>query len=415
VNDSELLPRIALALAIGLAVGTERGWQKRGAPEGARVAGIRTFAILGLLGGLLGALAPIIGGLGIGLAFIALVVLFIAANIRRFVKAENYGITTEVAAFATTALGIMAVQGSMIITAASATVMVALLDMKPRLHEVLTRIEPMELKAGIQLALLSIVVLPLLPNRGIGPDGVLNPYIIWWLVVIVAAISFAGYTAVRIAGQRFGLLITGFFAGLVSSTALTVSLSRRTRQSDIPEEALAAGIAMGTGTMFVRLLALVGAVDLHLGLALAPCFISAAFTAYAASFVLTRKAATVVDHPATMQNPLDLTTALLFGLLLALITVLTHYVKIYMGDTGIYTLAAVGGLADVDAISLSLANTKNLAFSTVALAIVIAAFVNTGSKIALAAFFGSPHFALMVSRVVLPALALAAAMLTLTP
>jgi uncharacterized membrane protein (DUF4010 family) len=404
MDEAELFPRMALALAIGLAVGAERGWQKRGAPEGARVAGIRTFAILGLVGGLLGALAPIIGGLGIGFAFMALIALLIAANIGRFLQTENHDVTTEVAALATATLGILAVQGSMIIAAAAATVMVALLDMKPRLHGALMRVEPVEFKAAIQLALLSVVVLPLLPNRGLGPDGVLNPYVLWWFVVIIAAISFAGYTAVKFAGQRLGLLITGFFAGLVSSTALTVSLSRRTRQADIPEAALAAGIAVATGTMFMRLLILVSAVKPGLGLALAPPFVAAGLVAYGAAFALARKAPPIAGNSAIVQDPLDLTTALLFGILLILVTVLVHYASIYAGNAGVYSLAAAGGFADVDAVSLSMAQARDLAPATVTLAIVIAAAVNTAWKIVLAGFFGTPRFAVTVAGVIIPVL-----------
>jgi uncharacterized membrane protein (DUF4010 family) len=399
---------MALALAIGLAVGAERGWQKRGAPEGARVAGIRTFAILSLFGGTLGALAPVIGEIGTGLAFVALTALLVAANIGRFLRTEDHDITTEVAALATVVLGILAIRGSMIVAAAVATVMVALLDMKARLHETLTRIEPMELKAAIQLALLSIVVLPLLPDRGIGPGGAINPYAVWWLVVLVAAISFAGYAAVRIAGQRYGLLITGFFAGIVSSTALTVSLSRRAKQAEFPATALAAGIAMATGTMFVRLLLLLSAVKPALGLAVALPFSATAFVAYGSAFIMMHRAPSFTGQPAIMQNPLDLTTALFFGVLLALITLLVHYAKIYAGDTGILTLAAAGGLADVDTISLSVAGMKDLALPTMILAVVIAAFVNTAWKIALAAFFGTPRFAMTVSAATLPALVVGA-------
>ena len=412
MDEATLLSRMALALAIGLAVGTERGWQKRGAPEGARVAGIRTFTILGLLGGLVGTLVPILGGIGVGLTFLALIALLATANIGRFLNTDDHDITTEIAALATLVLGVAAVQGDMILAAVSATVMVALLDMKPRLHEALTRIEPMELKAAIQLALLSVVVLPLLPDRGFGPGGVINPYAIWWFVVIVAAISFAGYAAVKIAGQSVGLLITGFFAGLVSSTALTVSLSRRARETDIPHPTLAAGVAVGTGTMFVRLLILVSVARPTLGLVLAPSLVAIALAAYAAALVLNRKVVAVSGQPTATQNPLDLTTALLFGLLLTLIAVLAYYAKTYAGNAGIYTLATVGGLADVDAISLSLAHAKDIALPAAATGVLIAAYVNTATKIGLAAVFGTPRFGLMIAAALLPALFIGGILMT---
>lgn len=336
----------------------------------------------------------------------ALAVLLAAASMGRFLNTQDRDVTSEVAALATAGLGILAVEGSMVIAAATATIMVALLDMKPRLHQALTRIEPIELRAAIQLAVLSVVILPLLPNRGIGPGHAINPYQLWWLVVIVAAISFVGYAAVKIAGQRFGLLITGFFAGIVSSTALTVSLSRRARQGDLPMIALAASIAMATGTMFVRLLILVFAVRPELGRMLAMPFAATALGAYAAAFVFTRRSPTVAGHPAAAQDPLDLTTAMLFSVLLAAITILVHYAKIYAGDLGIYAIAFFGGLADVDAVSLSLARAIDLAMPVVALAIVLAALVNTVWKIGLAVVFGTVQFAMIVASVVLPALVL---------
>ena len=406
MNDTDLFQRMALALAIGLAVGAERGWQRREAPEGTRVAGIRTFALLGLLGGVLGALAPVIGPFGIGLAFVGVAGLLVAANIDRFLHTQDYGVTTEVAALATLALGILSVQGSMIIAAASAVVMVALLDMKQLLHVALTRVAPTELRAAIQLALLSIVVLPLLPDRGIGPGAVLNSYALWWLVIIVGAISFAGYAAVKIAGAKLGLLITGFFAGLVSSTALTVSLSRRAREEGIPAQALAAGITVATGTMFIRLLILLWAIKPALGLALAPSFVPTALIAYGAAFFLNRKTPPVAGHAAVIGTPLDLSTALLFGALLAVVTLLVHYAKIFGGDAGLYGLAALAGLADVDAISLTMANASDIALKSAVTAVVIAAYVNTAWKIALAGFFGNPRFAVTVARAILPALAI---------
>jgi uncharacterized membrane protein (DUF4010 family) len=409
MTESELFPRMALALAIGLAVGAERGWQKREAPEGTRVAGIRTFALLGLLGGVLGALVPVIGPLGIGLAFMGLSALIIAANLARFLEGRDLDITTEVAALATLALCLYAVQGSMIIAAAAAAVMVALLDMKQRLHAALTRIESAELKAAIQLLVISVVVLPLLPDRGFGPGGALNPYLLWWLVIIVAAISFAGYTAVKLAGPSLGLLITGFFAGLVSSTALTVSLARRSRHSDIPAGALTAGIAIGTGVMFLRLLILLWAVKPALGAALAPSFIPTALVAFGAALILNRRTGPVAGETAAIGNPLDLSSALLFGALLAIVTLLVYYARSKAGDAGLYGLAALAGLVDVDALSLSTANAANVPLTTATTAVLIVSFVNTGWKIGLAGFFGSPRFAALTARAILPALAVGGA------
>ena len=203
MEDLDLYGRVGLALAIGLMVGIERGWHSRAESEGQRVAGIRTFALIGLLGGIVGALSvrprrpirrprlrrrtwrssssPISAGCSV---------------------ATDIGMTTQVAAIATFALGLLAVRGDMAIAAASGVAMTALLASKTMLHRWIERIDRLELRAGIQLLVISVVLLPVLPNRGFGPGEAINPYALWWIVVLLAGLSFLGYVAVRVVGAR---------------------------------------------------------------------------------------------------------------------------------------------------------------------------------------------------------------------
>jgi uncharacterized membrane protein (DUF4010 family) len=405
--QEELFQRLAVALGIGLIIGLERGWKMREAVEGQRVAGIRTFALLGLLGGVWGALGQVLGDLVLGFAFLALAALLIMARGARTRVEEDFGITTDVAALLTFSLGAFAVRGDMTLAAAAGVVAVALLEVKERLHRFVTRIQDDELVAFIRLLLISVVILPLLPNEGYGPGQVLNPYILWWMVVLVAAISFAGYLTVKLAGARLGLLMTGFFAGLASSTALTASFSRAARRSAGAHNPLAAGVATATGTMFVRLLILIAVVSAPLAQRLVAPFLIIALVAFLSALIVSRGArkAETLSAP-VLERPLELVPALFFGVLLAVITLLVYFVRTMAGETGLYGLAALSGLVDVDAISLSIARATadHVALETAANAVLIASFVNTGWKIGLAAILGTWRFALKVATVILPAL-----------
>jgi uncharacterized membrane protein (DUF4010 family) len=214
---------LGVALAIGLLIGVERGWAERDEEEGTRVAGVRTFALIGLLGGAAALVAQPLGALLPALGLVALAGLFATAHvIHARTRPDQLGITVPVAGLLTFVLGALAAAGETAVAAAGAVVTALLLSSKPILHHWLGTLRRRELSAGLQLLLLSVVVLPLLPDQGYGPWQTLNPYRIWWMVVLIAAMSFVGYFAVKEVGARRGAVFTGLFAGLASSTALTL-------------------------------------------------------------------------------------------------------------------------------------------------------------------------------------------------
>ncbi|MCW8928485.1 MAG: MgtC/SapB family protein, partial [Gammaproteobacteria bacterium] len=215
----ELFERLAVALAIGLLIGIERGWHEREAGEGRRIAGLRTFGIIGLLGAVSGLLADELGELLLAATFIAFAALVIAAHVLESREDRDFGMTTPVAALLTFTLGTLAALGYTAVAGATAVVTATLLGLKPLLHRWIEQMEQRELYAIFKMLMISVVLLPILPNQGYGPWQALNPYEIWWMVVLIAGISFAGYFAVKIAGSRRGLVITGLFGGLASSTA----------------------------------------------------------------------------------------------------------------------------------------------------------------------------------------------------
>jgi len=277
--DLQIFERLGLALAVGLLVGLERGWRERAAAEGSRVAGIRTFALIGLGGGLAALLTGPAIGLAFGLVFAGFAALMIAAYIGG-VRPGEVGATTTVAALVTFLLGAIAVSGPMEVAASAAVVTAILLSAKPVLHRWVERIEYPELSAVLKLLLISVVMLPVLPNRTVDPWDALNPYELWWMVVLIAGLSFCGYVAVRLIGAERGVMLTGLLGGLTSSTASTLHFARLSRQSAGAERLLAAAAAVACATMLPRILLVVGVLNLPLLLRLLAPLGGAALVTY---------------------------------------------------------------------------------------------------------------------------------------
>ncbi|NKI36115.1 MgtC/SapB family protein [Wenzhouxiangella sp. XN79A] len=410
--------RLGVAIALGLLVGIERGWRGRDEPAGGRTAGLRTFGLIGLLGGVTGLLAEAFGAavpaaLLIGLAFIGLAGLAATVYARMHQPDGDQSMTTEVALLATFLLAVLAGVGRLELAVAGTVVMVLLLSYKELLHGWLTKLQYPELTAGFQLLLMSLVLLPLLPNRGFGPWDALNPYVIWWMVVLIAVLSFIGYFAVRIAGARAGTLFTALFGGLASSTAVTLTFARLARRRSGHERLLAGGILLACGTMFPRMLIVASLIHRALFEHLVgPTLLMAAITYASAVWLLRDRKTSVRSEELLPRNPLELSSAFAFGALLALILLLGKALTEWFGDAGVYLLAAASGVADVDAITLSLSRLSrdSLALDVAVLGIVIAASVNSLVKAGMAMTVGGVALG---RRVAIPLASAAAAGLLL--
>lgn len=384
---------LAIALALGLLIGLERGWRERDAGEGERVAGIRTFALLGLLGGSVMMLARE-SSLLLPAAFLGLALLLVVAHRYEVRRDNDAGITTMVAALLTFALGALVVAGFALVAVAVAVISVFILDAKTRLHGWLTRLSESELLAIFKLLLISVVALPLLPNRGFGPGGVLNPFEIWWLVVLIAALSSVGYFAMRLVGTGRGLLLTGALGGLASSTALTLSFARLHRRSPALVAPLSVGILLACAMMFPRVWieTVLVAPELAPGL-VAPLLVMTLLPA-ASLFFVTSGPASQTSRPAeALSNPFEMRTALQFGLLLTAVMLLSHFGREIFGDLGVYIVAIIAAVGDVDAITLSMArqSSRGLDAEVAQRAIVLSAAVNTVTKGVIAALVGGAH------------------------
>lgn len=404
MDEIELFQRLGLALAIGLLLGLERGWHARTEAEGTRAAGLRTFGLTGLLGGVCGWLTLFAGGAFLGFAFLALTGLVALSYWVQSRRQDDLGLTTEIALLLTFVLGAAAVLGNMEAAAASAVVATALLALKRVLHAWVAQIRRFELAALVQLAVISVVILPLLPRRGFGPGGALNPYELWWAVVLVAGLSFLGYAAMRVAGARVGAVIAGFFGGLASSTSTTLALSRLVRSDQRLGPSLAIGVVLAGAMTFLRVLvvgtvfspSLWDALMLPLGAMAATGFAGAGLLAVSAR--KQRKASSTLEG---VTNPLALGTALSFGAVLVVVLLGTHYFQLWFGAGGVYAAAALSGMTDVDALTISVAKLSqgDLALSVAARAIVIAVSVNTVVKGGIALAIGGVPFGLRVLAV----------------
>ncbi|HGS5165994.1 TPA: MgtC/SapB family protein [Vibrio harveyi] len=391
VSGEHLIWNLFVALLLGAIVGTQRGWVMRNSVEGSRVAGIRTFSLVGLLGGLVGILANLYTPLLLGFALIALVILACIAFVIQQRKSEDISITGVVSLVITFVLGSLAVSGEPVPAAAAAVITAVVLDNKRELHQALQRLQEYELDAALRLLLISIVLLPLLPNQAYGPWNALNPYEIWWMVVLIASISFVGYFAIKIGGAKRGILFTSVFAGLSSSTALTLQFSHLSREQSSISPLLASGILLSCGTMFPRLLIVLSVINPQLVTLLWPIVMSMMIALYFPAWWIWRRSEVgKVEQSNKQTNPLALQSALFFGVVLAVIMLLSHALSDLFGNAGVLILSALSGITDVDAISLALGrqSTQTLSVETAALGILIAASVNTVVKMGMVVAIG---------------------------
>ncbi|WP_407275233.1 MgtC/SapB family protein [Halothiobacillus sp. DCM-1] len=405
----DLLQSLGVALGIGLLLGLERGWHERAAPDGQRVAGIRTFGLLSLAGALTGLLAQHWGSWVFAAGMLGVVGLLLAGYRAAQRRDPSVGMTTEVAGWVAFMLGALVIVGQGMVAVAVAVVVMVLLGSKARVHRGVTLLSEQELFALFQLLVLALVVLPLLPDRGMGPWQALNPRVIGWLVLLLAGLSFIGYFAIRVLGARRGLLLTAVFGGLVSSTALTVLFARQALSHRAWVPVLAVGIVLASATLFPRVWLEVGVVNPLLAAELFLPMLAMMLAAYAGAFLLWRRSGqNQPDAPIepVLANPLELKAALKFAALLVAIMVAAQALQQQVGSAGVFGLAAVSGLVDVDALSLSMAQMQaagQVPLWVAERAIMLTVWVNTASKMGLALLIGGRALGVTVAWVLIPA------------
>lgn len=388
--------RMATALAIGALVGIER--EKRKTAEGpSGVGGLRTFVLVALAGALAGWLTEQLGTAwpaGVVLVSVALLLAIGYALVLRAKLDEHLGLTTEVAALVVLLLGVLAGLGQQALAGALGVVTAATLAYKQPLHGLVAKLGWDDVYAVVRLGVATFVVLPLLPDRPLDPWVALNPYKLWLLVILISGLSLVGYVATRMLGQDRAAAITGITGGLVSSTATTLSFARESRSETATPGPLAAGILLAWAVMFARVLVIVAAVNAGLlaTLAMPIAAMGVACGAVAGLFLLraARRTPGAAGEEVPLENPFSLLSAAKFAGFLAIVLLAVAIVRAKLPGQGVYVVAALAGLTDVDAITLSMAGeTDPQSAATAVTAIVIACLSNTAVKAGMVAALGS--------------------------
>ena len=389
--NEPLIYRLAIALGIGLIVGLERGWKTRDQHAGQRLAGVRTFSLAALLGGVLAAAGTPDRYLVLAAGALAVGALVIAGYVISVRESRDFGMTTELALLTTFTLGAVSVLGAPFEAVAAAIVMSLLLGFKTEFHYAIEKLERHELLATLQLLAIAIVLVPLLPDRQLGPWQALNPRVIGLLVLLIAGLSYVGYFAVRVLGARLGLLLTAALGGLTSSTAVTVAFARRARLASTNHALLGVGIALAAATMAPRLAVEIATVNRALLGDLWPTLAAVACVPALGGIVVLLREGRSGDAAIEVANPLQLKTALAFGVLLSVLFIASEALQQWLGEAGIYAMAVIAGIGDVDAVAIALADSAgrgSVAPEAAQRAIVLAVLVNTAAKAALATMLG---------------------------
>jgi uncharacterized membrane protein (DUF4010 family) len=402
MTTAMLFERLGLALAIGLLIGIERGWQEREGKPGSRAAGIRTHALIGLLGGIWGLLTPLAGPIVLGLVALGFTGAFTLFEWEEMHSEGSFSATGTIAGLLSFALGAYAVLGNTFAAASAGVAATVILAERQLLHQFLARLKWTELRAALLLLVMTVVLLPVLPDRPIDPWGALNPFQIWLMIVLIAATSYGGYIAVQVAGGRKGLLYAGAAGGLVSSTTVTWTFAQFAKNEADARGEIIVGITTSWAVSLARVLIVVAVLAPGLAETLAaPIAAPVIVWGLAAAWFYRHAGEAAKGTPLALEDPFDIATVLRFGVLLVVIMLATKWLSHAFGGMGLYGLAAVSGLADVDPITLSMAQAARSG-SAVGIAdgvILVALAANTLAKCVLAWIFGGRKLGLFLSLI----------------
>ncbi|PZO53177.1 MAG: hypothetical protein DCF16_07870 [Alphaproteobacteria bacterium] len=409
----DLFQRLAMALGIGFLVGVERGWKHRDAPDGTRAAGLRTHAVVGLTGGVAGAMLPMIGQIGFAAVTIAFAAAFVTFKVRESLKDNDLSVTGTIAGLLVYVLGAYAIWGDLRIVAAAGVALVGLLAFKEALHGWLDSVTWKELRSALLILAATAIALPLLPDRTIDPWDAINPRELWLLTILVAGASFAGYVAVRVLGGDVGVLAGAAAGSLVSSTVVTAELGRRVRKGETHAMVAGAAASLAAAISVGRVIVLLAVTGVTIVPEAAPALAAAVVVFAAAAFALRYfdKEQVSADGPQKLRSPLDLISVGQFALLLGAVIIIGRIVADAYGQAGLLPFAATAGLADVDAVTLAAGSLVRggLDPAVGAHAVMIAVVMNTLSKGVIAFFAGGWRYAALYFAASAAAIAAAAA------
>lgn len=381
--------RIAIAALGGAAIGLERQWSGHASGPEARIGGIRTFTLLGGLAGTAGwfwtlgatALAAVLLAGAVGIVIAGYVA----------VSGRDVEGTTEVAALVTVAAGTLAGVGYLALASGMIAVTALLLVEKTRLHQTVERLDDTGIRAGVRFAVMAAVILPLLPEGPFGPLGGVRPRLLWLLVLFFSGMSFVGYIARRVVGQKHGYVLAGLLGGLVSSTNIAFVFSKESREDPSLSGSLALGILAACAVLFVRVALSIAVLNTTLLLAVLPYLAAPFLVGSALVFVGWKRADRAgTEKPNQLSNPLHLRSALQMAALFQIVLFAVHLAKEHWGDSGLLASGAVLGLTDMDALTISMTRTAAdpALVRTAAHAVALGVVSNTIVKAGAAALIG---------------------------
>jgi len=387
LDGTQLLYRFGVSLVLGLLIGLQREYAyRRREEDGELLAGARTFSIIALLGAAaaLGA-AELESAWPFGGTVLAVALLLAVGHFWR-ARERDMGLTTEMAALVAFFSGALCYWEHLRLAAALGVGTAVLLSLKVQTHTLAKKIDQDDVYATLTFAVITVIVLPLLPQEGYGPApfDVLVPYNVWLMVVLISGISFLGYVLIKVVGPRRGVGLTGILGGLASSTAVTLSVAERSRDTKGLDQPFALAVLLAWTIMYGRVVVEVGVVHPPLLASVWPPVlgVSAVSLGYCA-YLYYQQPFEDRDEPETVRNPFRLAPAITFGALYAVILVVSNGAQSYFGDAGVYLSSVVAGLADVDAIALSMTRLNESGDLTAPMAtraIVIGAAANTVLK-----------------------------------
>ncbi len=392
-----VLQGLAAVIFIGLLIGLEREYSR--AKDAKIFAGIRTFPLIGILG-FTSALIASITGTWIYIAiFIGFSGLSIAAYLTA-AKEGRLGGTSEISGMLVFILGSLVYWGYFLLPAVIAIIIASFLSLKLQLHSFVGKISAADIYATLKFAIITLIILPLLPDKTFGPLNVVNPRLVWYIVILVSGLSFIGYVLMKLFGKDRGIVLTGLLGGMVSSTAVAYSMAKKSRQELTLSSNYATGVILASSVMFVRVLIIVAIVNQNLlGSIWLPLIIFAL-----AGFIITtfffRKMQSEIFTEEILKNPFELKSAFLFGAVFALIIFITKAAQVYLGDSGIYAASALAGLTSVDAIVVSISNlvSEVIPVSVAVKAIIISLITNTFVKMIITVIWGSDEIKRIVTK-----------------
>ena len=403
--ELELIQRLAVATGIGLLVGVERGWWQREEQAGARTAGIRTYTLIGLLGGVFGAIAraltePVAAAIVLAVGVLVFSGAFTLFRFRETQKDKSYGATTLVAAIGLFALGIYAVIGNEVVAAAAGVAVVSVLAARESLHGWIARVSWPELRAGIVLAAMTFLALPIIPDQSFGPFGGINPRQIWLLAVVLAGVSFLGYAAAKALGAERGLLAAAAAGGLVSSTAVTMTAARRAAAREADGRLLAASATLGSAVAFGRTLVLIGVLNQEVAARVVAPLLAGLTVAILIVLLLARRNLQGgAGGGFELRNPFSLQETIGLALLLGGVLFGTRAVGALFGPAAAIAANVVVGMGDTDSTTYAMSQLApgQLTPAAAAVGILLAVAANNLFKFVAGAALGGRGFGLALA------------------